>query len=145
MSAPKGENTEIPQEEAIERALELPAEFDADEGDSVSLRESDRELHSVVYTGGDTEYAHIYLAFVTGRYRGNDMLWIRYIWLSKPGAFESDMWGNNGMSMRMVPGMAGAVIKGMLAACNTLKSGGSRGDTPPRYVDARDEVPDDDD
>lgn len=140
MSAPKGEDIPLTQEEATERVQNLSVDFDGDS--SVTLRESDRELHSVVYTGGSTDYAHIYLAFVTGEYNGNEMMWIRYVWLSKPGAYESDMWGENGMSLRMVPGMADAFIKGTLAACNSLKNGG-RGDTPPRYIDSREEADDD--
>ena len=117
-SAPTGRDAPIPEDEAIERVLDLI--------------EDDRELHGLLYTGGDTEYAHIYLATITGEYRGNRMLWIRYVWLSKPGAFESDMFGENGISLRMVPGMEDALTPVVVAACNALKSGG-RGDADPVY------------
>lgn len=91
-SAPKGDtDTPPPTDEAIERTLDV-------------LNDG-QELQGMLYTGGHTEYAHIYLAAVTGTYNGNEMLWLNYIWLSKPGAYESDMWGDNGISIRLVDGI----------------------------------------
>jgi hypothetical protein len=119
MSAPEGTDEPIEKDEAINRLLDI--------------MDDDRELHGLLYTGGSTEYAHIYLALTTGEYRGNDMLWMRYVWLSKPGAFESDMFGDNGISLRMVPGMADALPSVVAAACNGMKAEGGRGDSPPVY------------
>lgn len=104
MSAPEGTPAPIPKEEAVER-------IDA-------LCDDDRTLQGILYTGGSTEYAHIYLATVTGRYNGHPMLWFRYVWLSKPGAFESDMWGDNGISIRLVDGLANPLASLMAATIN---------------------------
>lgn len=123
MSAPEGENGALTQDEAIERIR--------------ALVDDDRDLHGVVNTGGETDYAYIYLASVTGEYRGNEMLWLRYVWLSKPGAYESDMWGENGISIRMVDGMAEALPSLFAATCNGMKAGG-RGDAPPYYAEVGD-------
>lgn len=108
MTAPTDETTQPPtRDEAIERVQ--------------TLVEDDRTLRGVIDTGGQTEYAHIYLGAVTGTHNGNQMLWLRYIWLSKPGAYESDMWGDNGISMRMVDGMPAALKSLMLVACGGLE------------------------
>lgn len=133
MSAPKGQDVPILEDEAIERVLDIPV--DPDDESSETLGESDRSLRSLVYTGGSTEYAHIYLAITSGVYNGNDMLWIRYVWLSKPGAFESDMFGSNGMSLRMVDGMADAVTSAVAAACERMKAGYDA-DADPVYTEA---------
>jgi len=122
MSAQTGTDEKPSQDEAIDRIQSLPV--DPDDDSSETVEESDRTLQSVIDTGGSTEYAHIYLATITGEYNGNKMLWMRYVWLSKPGAFESDMFGSNGMSMRMVEGMADALPPAVAATCNRLKAGG---------------------
>jgi hypothetical protein len=122
MSAPTGDDAPIAEDDAVERVEDLV--------------EDDRALRSVMYTGGDTEYAHIYLAAVTGTYRGNEMLWLRYVWLSKPGAYESDMWGDNGISMRMVGDMAGKLPKMMAVACGPLRAGQADADRGVEYLDA---------
>lgn len=107
MAAPKGSDDEpIPREEALERA-------DA-------ILDDHQELVGLLYTGGHTDYAHIYLATVTGRYKGNEMLWINYVWLSKPGAYDSDMWGDNGISIRMVDGMAEQLRSLVIYTCAAL-------------------------
>lgn len=127
MTAPEGESDEPPtRPEAIVRIQGLPAEFDENGDDYTTIDASDRELQSVLYTGGSTEYAHIYVAAVTGTYNGNRMLWVRYVWLSKPGAYESDMWGDNGMTFRMVDGMENSLPETIAAACNGLSAGEDR-------------------
>lgn len=128
MSAPEGESADISKEEAIERVLDIP--IDPDDNDSPTLGESDRVLQSLLDTGGETEYARIFLAATTGTYNGNRMLWLRYVWLSKPGAFESDMFGENGISIRMVDGMENALASMMAAACNRLDAGVDDGEDP---------------
>jgi len=108
MSAPTGSNGDITPSEATERIEKLV--------------DDDRDLHGIIDTGGETEYAHIYLVSITGEYNGNEMLWIRYVWLSKPGAFESDMYGENGISIRVVDGMEDNLTSIVAAACNALQS-----------------------
>jgi hypothetical protein len=117
MSAPKGtENTPPSQDEATERAE--------------AVLDDDQELVGLLYTGGHTEYAHIYLAAVRGRYNGNEMLWLNYVWLSKPGAYDSDMWGDNGISIRLVDGMQQPLLKLI---------GGSFSPGSARYVEVDDD------
>jgi len=131
---------DLSEDEVVDRIRSLPLE--KGETDGPTLAESDRTIHSVVDTGGETDYARIYLVFVTGEYNGNAMLWQRYVWLSKPGAFESDMWGSNGMSMRLVDGMEDALVKASIAACNGHKSEKPRDE--PRFVSAPEEAEDGD-
>jgi len=121
MSAPEGRNDPISREDAVERVQDLV--------------EDDRHLQSVLYTGGETEYAHIYLAAVTGTYNGNQMLWVRYVWLSKPGAYESDMWGDNGINIRVVDGMGKNLGSMLAAACNRLTDD-EGGERAPFYAEA---------
>lgn len=123
----KGE-MQLAPDEAIQRTKDLPVEKDQDDGPT--LGDSDRKLQSLIDTGGETDYARIYLAFVTGEYNGNEMLWQRYVWLSKPGAYESDMWGSNGMSMRLVPGMEDAMPQAALS----VKSGVQNGAEVQRFI-----------
>lgn len=121
MSAPTGDTDAPPDgDEAVGRVQEL---VDEDDG---------RTLQGVVYTGGETDYAHIYIAAVTGIHNGNRMLWLRYVWLSKPGAYENDMWGDNGVTIRMVDGMEQALPALVAAASNGI--GGS--DADPIYREA---------
>lgn len=121
------------KDEAIERVLDIPVNPDDDT--SPTLGESDRVLQSIVYTGGETEYAHIYLAATTGTYNGNDMLWLRYVWLSKPGAFENDMFGDNGISVRLVDGLARELAQVVAAACTRHSKGIDTAD--PFYTEVR--------
>jgi hypothetical protein len=136
-SAPEGRDEPIPEAEALARVQALPVEFDTDEDSDeyTTLEESDRTLHSVLYTGGSTEYAHIYLAWITGEYNGNRMLFLRYVWLSKPGAYESDMWGENGMNIRLVEGMPNAFSPATVAAMQGAKQGR---DGDPNYFEVGD-------
>lgn len=121
MAAPKGESSEAPTgEDAVERVRALVDEDD------------DRTLQGVLYTGGETDYAHIYLAAVTGIHNGNRMLWLRYVWLSKPGAYENDMWGENGVTIRMVEGMEQALPALVASAAN----GADGRDADPLYTEA---------
>lgn len=97
-----------------------------------AVLDDDQELLSLVDTGGETEYAHIYLATYTGTHNGNKMLWVKYIWLSKPGAFENDMVGDNGISIRLVGGMEDAIRRAMMTAMTALENDGID-DTPAFY------------
>lgn len=136
--APEGRDEPIPQVEAMARAQALPVEFEerqrgdgeggamSEEGEEVdvtTLEESDRTLHALLYTGGSTEYAYIYLAWVEGEFNGNRMLFLRYVWLSKPGAYESDMWGENGMNIRLVEGMPNPFTQANVAAMQGIIQG----------------------
>lgn len=89
-----------------------------------SILDDDQTLLNLVDTGGETEYARIYLAFVHGtNQKGDEMLWINYIWLSKPKAYDSDMWGENGIAIRLVDGMVGEMRRALIRSLATISEG----------------------
>jgi hypothetical protein len=88
------------------------------------LLDDGQRLLALTYTGGETEHAHIYLATFTGYHNGNEMLWINYIWLSKPDAYDSDMVGENGISIRLSDGMTDNLRQQMIHSLAMLSESG---------------------